>query len=48
MVAAFQVQVFNVEELLKLDLPNNREYELWDRIIVPMVESSGQHDKPAI
>ncbi len=44
MVAAFQVQVLSVEEFLELDLPDNREYELRDGIIVPMAEPSGRHE----
>ncbi|WNZ21647.1 Uma2 family endonuclease [Leptolyngbya sp. NK1-12] len=44
MVAAFQLQVLNVEEFLALELPDSHEYELRDGVIVPMAEPSGRHE----
>jgi Uma2 family endonuclease len=44
MLPAVQFQTYTVEEFLKLDLPEEQEYELVNGIIVPMAKPSGEHE----
>jgi Uma2 family endonuclease len=44
MYTDIQPQTYTLEEFLALDLPEDREYELVDGIIVPMAQPSGKHE----
>ncbi|MDV2991505.1 MAG: hypothetical protein N4J56_001159 [Chroococcidiopsis sp. SAG 2025] len=39
-----QLQIYTVEEFIRLDLPEDGEYELINGILVPMAQPSGKHE----